>query len=342
MAEDDQVPDSQDNSPQNNTLQLGFVELLEPAIDPVFNSLHPSHSMPADFYRLWSKHFNSPASSNTVHISPNWAAFFTASLMNPCSFEWAKKFLTSPAWDLISPPKASSFHFMLPAKCPTEFSSSCLVGDGQSTINFIEDIFEATEDLCDAPDSPLNQQEDDINISPSKGPWSVELLQKAGKLKISEADPGLRRSGRVQANNKGFKGKSCADNNCIACSSDPPVFSPSIIKNLGISFCNVDPEHLSESALLKKEKPSAPGEKKKNHLKIMWISPQGRSQRSRVDHLLSLLCLASYLLENSFFMWNLVIRYISSISLLSLLLECIIRMLYRSSPMVFINEFTTI
>lgn len=77
-------------------------------------------------------------------------------------------------------------------------------------------------------DSELSPQ----NVSPSTGPWSKVLLSKAGKLKLSDDDPELRRSYRMKEQNKGFKGKSCADRKYIACESDPPIISPYIIKNL--------------------------------------------------------------------------------------------------------------
>lgn len=66
----------------------------------------------------------------------------------------------------------------------------------------------------------------------------------------------------MRMQNKGFKGKSCMDRRCIACESSPPNLSPSIIKNLGATFCNVDPEQLTEEALSKKKKVSALGGKK--------------------------------------------------------------------------------
>lgn len=67
----------------------------------------------------------------------------------------------------------------------------------------------------DAP-SPKSPSEDSMDegvarVSPSTGPWSAKLLQKAGKLNISEDDPSLRRSCRMKAQKKGFKGKACAD-----------------------------------------------------------------------------------------------------------------------------------
>lgn len=64
------------------------------------------------------------------------------------------------------------------------------------------------------------------------------------------------------AQNKGFKGKTCADKRCFACESNPPTISSSIIKNLGSTFCNIDPMKLNDPSMIKKKKASAPGDKK--------------------------------------------------------------------------------
>ncbi|KAF8654909.1 hypothetical protein HU200_061338 [Digitaria exilis] len=99
-------------------------------------------------------------------------------------------------------------------------------------------------------------------VEPSTGPWSTKLLQHAGKLKLFEDDPTLRRSCRKIADKKGCKGLSCADRKYIACGSNPPIISAFIIKTLWATFCNVDPEKLTDPALLKKKKASIPGGKK--------------------------------------------------------------------------------
>jgi hypothetical protein len=44
---------------------------------------------------------------------------------------------------------------------------------------------------------------------------------------------------------------------------EPPTLSHSIIKNLGATFCKIDPQKLSLEELSKLSKPSAPGGKKK-------------------------------------------------------------------------------
>jgi hypothetical protein len=67
------------------------------------------------------------------------------------------------------------------------------------------------------------------------------------KAPLSEAD--LRRSLRLKKIHKGFKSSSCKDKNCLGCSSLPPTVSPKIIRNLGASFCGIDPQDLSPSKL---------------------------------------------------------------------------------------------
>lgn len=99
-----------------------------------------------------------------------------------------------------------------------------------------------------------------MDVSPSKGPWSVELLRKAGKL--HDADPSLRRSERSKIQNKGFKGKGCLDKRCFACDSEPLIISPFIIKNLSVTFCDIDAAKVDEPVLAKNKKVSAPGDKR--------------------------------------------------------------------------------
>ena len=41
--------------------------------------------------------------------------------------------------------------------------------------------------------------------------------------------------------------------NCLACGSAPPILSPSIIRNLGETFCKLDAEKVSDVALRKKK-----------------------------------------------------------------------------------------
>lgn len=253
--------------PLNNYVPLGFVELFEPVADPVMSTFNPSGGLPPDFFRFWAKYFHPSGGSTTTFIPPEWAAFFMAALMNPASYDWAKRFLTSPAWVFFSTPTASSYLFGLPPKCPAQEGVSCLMGSGMQLVTNLEETIDATADTDEDQDllQATHERGMDMDldkVSPSSGPWSASLLKQAGKLKITEEDPSLRRSCRMKAQNKGFKGNTCNDRKCIACDSDPPTISPSVIKNLAINLCDVEPEKVSEPALLKKKKTSAPGGKK--------------------------------------------------------------------------------
>lgn len=64
----------------------------------------------------------------------------------------------------------------------------------------------------------------------------------------------MRRSPRLQINNKGFKPDTCANRRCLACSLAPPDLLPSQIKKLGLELCSIDENLLSEQALHQKKK----------------------------------------------------------------------------------------
>lgn len=191
-------------------------------------------------------------------------------MMNPGTFEWAKKFLTSPVWATLATASSNTLSFSLPKACPVTSSPTCFIGQGNEVITMVEDSFSAE---FHAEDQPLGDPEpsspttpssevDLRDVSPSTGPWAAALLAKAGKLKLSEEDPALRRSIRQKGQKKGYRHKSCLDKHCVACESKPPTISPLVIKNLGASFCDIDPAKLTDQALSKKKKAVAPMGKK--------------------------------------------------------------------------------
>lgn len=61
------------------------------------------------------------------------------------------------------------------------------------------------------------------------------------------------------------------DIHCVAWDVAPPTIPPSLIRNLGATFCDIDPAQLTQEALTRKKKVSAPGGKKKTLKK----KPQG-------------------------------------------------------------------
>lgn len=193
-------------------------------------------------------------------------------MLNPASFDWAKCFLASPTWSFFAAHSETDFQFVLPQSCPTDNSPTCFSSKVDNTIAMVENMVNAElqdEDCEPITSSPISANDDtpsseqDLSkLSPSSSPWAVTLLAKAGKLQLSEDDPTLRRSSRQKALRKGFKHMTCNDRHCVACEASPQPFHHPI-KNLGATFCDIDPEKLTEEAMNKKKRTSAPGGKKK-------------------------------------------------------------------------------
>jgi hypothetical protein len=104
--------------------QLGFVELFEPAADPVFVKRMQQQSggaltqNPAAI-RLWANYLAPGPGTNPVLVPKPWADFFTFMLDSPTSFAWAKNLLSSQAWSyFLQPGVADSIPFSLPATYP--------------------------------------------------------------------------------------------------------------------------------------------------------------------------------------------------------------------------------
>lgn len=84
--------------------------------------------------------------------------------------------------------------------------------------------------------------------SPPSAGIKVTPRTKRGKsLCISVVD--LRRSERLHGITKGFKSLVCRDQNCLGCTSNPPLLSASVVRDLGASFCKVNPDLLSDDKL---------------------------------------------------------------------------------------------
>jgi len=86
-------------------------------------------------------------------------------------------------------------------------------------------------------------------MDPSKQPNTPSKRRRTAKGKAVISEDDLRRSLRLKKVNKGFKTSACKDKNCLGCSVYPPTISPAIIRNLGASFCNINPEDLSNENL---------------------------------------------------------------------------------------------
>lgn len=93
------------NKEQEN-MQLGFVDFIESSQDPVFAQMYAlRQSFPisptTEVFRQWFAHFTSEMDTQKVEVPFPWAHFFTAQLLNPLNFLWAKNFLSSSALQFL-------------------------------------------------------------------------------------------------------------------------------------------------------------------------------------------------------------------------------------------------
>lgn len=78
-------------------IQLGMVQIVQPAFDPIFGNLSPLKPSPEAF-RLWVNFFSQHSlKSKPIFIPDNWMNFITFLLMQTPTFDWAKSFLNSKA-----------------------------------------------------------------------------------------------------------------------------------------------------------------------------------------------------------------------------------------------------
>ncbi|KAG2597833.1 hypothetical protein PVAP13_5KG278800 [Panicum virgatum] len=236
----------------------------------------------AEAVRLWAQ-FLAPGHSNSVVEVPKaWSDFFTALLMHPASFPWAKKMLSSSAWNIIAEHGVDPIPFALPEKCPNA-PLPCLqdLPDPHNLIQVDDtDDFKAeSPQVSDkkgkglaiaensSPGTPLEQLHN--KVFSTSGPWSKTLIDKAQQNRLDDLheDPAVRRSKRMEIQKNGFKDSSCNRKNCLGCTVKPPSLSPSVIQNLGATFCNMDEETVTEAALLKKKLVDTPGGKRQTKKK---------------------------------------------------------------------------
>ena len=48
---------------------------------------------------------------------------------------------------------------------------------------------------------------------------------------------------------KGFKNSPCKNHNSLGCSTDPPILSATVVRDLGASFCKMDLASLTDESL---------------------------------------------------------------------------------------------
>lgn len=132
---------------QHQDMQLGFVELFELAVDPIF-ATHPKLGLhtSSKFVRQWAKHFSPSAGSASISVPQDWSPFFAAMLLNLGNFIWAKHFMESAAWDIFPASAGPSWPFVLPQSCPTSKMSSCMAP--AFSVSHLEDMV-VTDEVID-------------------------------------------------------------------------------------------------------------------------------------------------------------------------------------------------
>jgi hypothetical protein len=213
------------------------------------------------------------AGASSVQIPKVWADFFTMMLLSPRSFQWANQFVTSSALEHLAGTSSSLVPFCLPQTVPDAGFFLC-------SNNLPAAVEPDASFSSHEPTSPVNSEQLSpatppeklkSKVAPVSGPWSTALIDLAaqnGNYSILK-DAKTRRSLRQKALHKGYKNSPCSNKNCLGCSLDPPTLSPSVIKNLGATFCNINPDKLAVEKLSKarNKKAAAPGGKKQDKSK---------------------------------------------------------------------------
>jgi len=172
--------------------------------------------------------------------------FFSFLLLQSPTFGWAKDFLQSSAWKYFGTPEnGNGSLFSLPTECPTLSFTTC--STFEHTSSFVLELLEEDQD------SSIRTIEEISTPKKRKG-------RAKGKAPICEDE--VRRSTRLKKLNNGFKSSSCKDRNCLGCSTNPPTISTKVIRNLGSSFCGLNPNDLSPTKLNAIPKKKAPVAKK--------------------------------------------------------------------------------
>lgn len=192
------------------------------------------------------------------------------------SYDWAKEFLNSQAWSLLQQHfgNDNSFSFSLPHNRP-----SVVISD----ISCLSDVSTSSEQgslVMDSGTDNLVSTVDDHSTPPSAAICKTPPKGKRGKKPpISEAD--LRRSDRIHNQNKGFKSSICKEKNCLGCSPNPPVLSPSVVRDLGATFYNIEASKLSDANLNAKSVKEVVTKPSHKMLKLAKESEDGPSKRLR-------------------------------------------------------------
>lgn len=170
----------------------------------------------------------------TTQLAAQWAPFFSAMLLSPTNYNWAKSLMESEAWVFFSK-SIDTIFIKIPAQAPAqEFTCSADM--------IMSDEFNAN-------DQASVQSPHHVHLTQPSGGTSKK---RKGKKVIVESE--VRRSPRLKEANKGLKPIGCPTKRCSSCPPNPPELSMHLIKKLGADFCNVDEKSISEISLSQKKR----------------------------------------------------------------------------------------
>jgi hypothetical protein len=182
VVQDNAVQEQPHSPGAPDAMHLGFVSLPGDLGDPVFidrlqQQLHSDvFKQNPDAVRLWAHFLALGPGASSVKVPKVWANFFTALLLNPSSYEWAKKLLQSKAWEFFQATSCDSVPFcFLPARltdknlfCDTHTS----VGIASSSEQMQSSEGTSSQTIFSV--TPLDKIKEKVVTTP--GPWSQQLL----------------------------------------------------------------------------------------------------------------------------------------------------------------------
>lgn len=232
MLLDENVPNSEEDNSENydseehpldiagnHVLHVGAVLLRnETMADPVL--FRASNSPMDSVSKAWLAALDK-LPGKSAKVAAHWAPFFTSMLLSPASYKWAKSFIESEAWTFFNK-SLKTASIRIPDKGP--LINPCSSSEGNPLLS-LNDV-----------------------VTKNQQPAGI-LPEKRSKKSTPLVESEVRRSPRLNDANKGFKPDGCPNKKCLACNPNPPELSHSLIKNLGLTLCQIDDDLLSEKAL---------------------------------------------------------------------------------------------
>lgn len=175
------------------------------------------------------------SSQTYVSVPAQWVDFFTAKLLSPADFDWARSILQSKLWEIFQHgcSAGSLRQFVLPTTCPTSTPPLCFL---QAASQQVSRGFSTPQAAKIAPVVQIELLSTSL----------VHARKKNAKtpMVISE----VRQSDRLKLLHKGYKGKTCFDKNFLACSAVEPPLNKKIVKNLYDKFGLAEDQPLPKKA----------------------------------------------------------------------------------------------